>query len=984
MNALNILLVLFFISTNALANLDSNPIVNSEVKPLLSEENNDFLNPEVDGKNSFVDPVVNAIEPVFDSEEIYEKIENSVENVVEQVDENDVESIAEEPVVERVEELVDENVIESIAENVLEPVVEKVKESVDENAVETVTENVLEHDAEKTSDQIEENQVERLKKVDPVFKLTEEPEKFSYTIDKTDPLYVAALNHQNSARLSLSGSTWPLDHGDAARSKYILDAGFPASIHSLLSTLPDTSVIPNEGGWSDIFDTTPEEIDLQLKNGEILSVISNTKMLGVQWVYTAGENSEYLYLIVGDGFNGYSVLKLFSETLEILQTFKLSRALYTGGLLMHKNKHVYNIHSNRLTIFYNGDLTNYKTINLIPVTNYTSQYSTLYDSLLAFFNPNSPSISYASDKNSNPNEHFLLKLADQINQNPSLKSFKFITKALEILTNTNSKENYNDLNDGVVMTNGMLVTQDGYLVVKQWSSTLLDTLLLASAKPSFFKLTFVILILSFLVISYIRSKKDKKDESFISSILSLTITSTLSLLTTFTIYSIMMMVITTSILGPFNYVRLLTDYIISPIHGGSSIKIVDPNTLEIVSSITLPERCSYARMALKSIKRINYQGREIDEDIIILLGDENVHQLRWNVQKKDIFLVPSWSRRYRKWSDGSFPGTGPSIYNDHAFFTDSTFPVLIGPDTYTKHSINIFNTLDTKINNMNTPRLKNGLFDYSRVFPQDYTPSTKYEEIPIDDSHLFSSKELIFPPSTTLDHYLFLKRLNLPTTEDSILLPSLASLSPSEKLKKENELKAKQNESPIEKFLSASTIFDFIIKTFGLKKYNSQGGFMFWSVTILPFINDFINKSKSLLPGGSIVWDTSNGRVSLHQFGEVNKVKWVKHNVFNSDCITTTPDNNLIFMSTYKNNYPTKTQGWLPAVTGSAKRYRNSVKDLLIVDSQTGRTLARKRLPEGPGVHPSLLVPGKNNDLFLGTPFGILRVFYDENKIKKD
>ena len=41
----------------------------------------------------------------------------------------------------------------------------------------------------------------------------------------------------------------------------------------------------------------------------------------------------------------------------------------------------------------------------------------------------------------------------------------------------------NHLNEGIIQTNGMLVTQDGYLVVKEWSTSVDDLLFYVSAQP---------------------------------------------------------------------------------------------------------------------------------------------------------------------------------------------------------------------------------------------------------------------------------------------------------------------------------------------------------------------------------------------------------------------------------------------------------------------------------------------------------------------
>ena len=68
--------------------------------------------------------------------------------------------------------------------------------------------------------------------------------------------------------------------------------------------------------------------------------IKLTKQLGIpgaQWIYTAGKNSEFLYVFGGNVAKGCYVAKLNSLSLEIIQKINLPPALYIGGLLIHKN-----------------------------------------------------------------------------------------------------------------------------------------------------------------------------------------------------------------------------------------------------------------------------------------------------------------------------------------------------------------------------------------------------------------------------------------------------------------------------------------------------------------------------------------------------------------------------------------------------------------------------------------------------------------------
>jgi hypothetical protein len=111
------------------------------------------------------------------------------------------------------------------------------------------------------------------------------------------------------------------------------------------------------------------------------------------------------------------------------------------------------------------------------------------------------------------------------------------------------------------------------------------------------------------------------------------------------------------------------------------LKLVDPDTLEVRAQVTLPERCSIARMSLTSLPN--------GEDALILLGDEFSHQYRWNPNTSQLSHLPSWSRRYRTRGDGTFPGTGPAIFNNTAFYTDNTFPIAIHGHSYSMFSQSI-------------------------------------------------------------------------------------------------------------------------------------------------------------------------------------------------------------------------------------------------------------------------------------------------------
>lgn len=235
------------------------------------------------------------------------------------------------------------------------------------------------------------------------------------------------------------------------------------------------------------------------------------------------------------------------------------------------------------------------------------------------------------------------------------------------LENVTSMTIPTELNLGLVQTNGMLVTTDGYLVTKQWSMNIEDLLYLrAASKPSTLnQLLKLVIALSIVLatIDYFRAK------TFTTGRL-------VKIIITAALLGLTILVVPVSIalqkrLGDFRVADYLTNNVLwLNGGGGGEIKIIDPLTFEVIQDFKLAERCSYPRLAMTKVK--NELSGET-EDAIVVVGDENVYQLRWNIAAKQLYMLPQWTRRYRHRWAGSFPGTGPAIYDDTAYFTDNTF-----------------------------------------------------------------------------------------------------------------------------------------------------------------------------------------------------------------------------------------------------------------------------------------------------------------------
>eukprot|EP01034_Spumella_vulgaris_P036149 gene36149-44585_t len=104
----------------------------------------------------------------------------------------------------------------------------------------------------------------------------------------------------------------------------------------------------------------------------------------------------------------------------------------------------------------------------------------------------------------------------------------------------------------------------------------------------------------------------------------------------------------TNLLGAFDVWRYASANTLFYGAGGSELKIIDPVTFEIKADMFLTERCSFARMSMVAVE--NEKGEA--EDAIVLLGDENIYQFRWNTVSQELFKVPVWTREDRRKFEG--------------------------------------------------------------------------------------------------------------------------------------------------------------------------------------------------------------------------------------------------------------------------------------------------------------------------------------------
>ena len=80
---------------------------------------------------------------------------------------------------------------------------------------------------------------------------------------------------------------------------------------------------------------------------------------------------------------------------------------------------------------------------------------------------------------------------------------------------------YKDLNSNLIQTNGMLVTQDGYLVIKQWNYILEDVLFFVYAKGALSKIFIAFIVIFTSVVYYLLNSNTSKknNNTFVPNVL---------------------------------------------------------------------------------------------------------------------------------------------------------------------------------------------------------------------------------------------------------------------------------------------------------------------------------------------------------------------------------------------------------------------------------------------------------------------------------
>jgi hypothetical protein len=179
------------------------------------------------------------------------------------------------------------------------------------------------------------------------------------------------------------------------------------------------------------------------------------------------------------------------------------------------------------------------------------------------------------------------------------------------------------LNGNAVQTNGMVVSSDGYLVIKQWSFILEDAALYLFVMPAVAGGVVALMLIISLLVVFCIPRKQKNVYSITAGLL---VGSGAGLGAAVALF----ILVQWKLFGTYDPVTFVgSNLFFNNAGGGGELKLIDPVSLAVVADLPLVERCSFGRMAL-SAGSDNTDG----EDVIVLIGDEFIRQYRWNPVQK--------------------------------------------------------------------------------------------------------------------------------------------------------------------------------------------------------------------------------------------------------------------------------------------------------------------------------------------------------------
>jgi hypothetical protein len=174
------------------------------------------------------------------------------------------------------------------------------------------------------------------------------------------------------------------------------------------------------------------------------------------------------------------------------------------------------------------------------------------------------------------------------------------------------------LNGNAVQTNGMVVSSDGYLVIKQWSFILEDAALYMFVMPAVAGGVVAFMLIARLVVVFCIPRKQKNVYSITAGLLAGGVVGLGAAVALF-------ILVQWKLFGTYDPVTFVgSNLFFKNAGGGGELKLIDPISLAVVADLPLVERASFGRMALSGLENAD------NEDAIVLIGDEFIRQYRWN------------------------------------------------------------------------------------------------------------------------------------------------------------------------------------------------------------------------------------------------------------------------------------------------------------------------------------------------------------------
>ena len=136
-------------------------------------------------------------------------------------------------------------------------------------------------------------------------------------------------------------------------------------------------------------------------------------------------------------------------------------------------------------------------------------------------------------------------------------------------------------------------------------------------------------------------------------------------------------------------------------------------------------------------------------------------------------------------------------------------------------------------------------------------------------------------------------------------------------------------------------------------------GFMFWSVVVSPLLRHII------------VWDTAGRTVQARSLDDLS-VQW-ELKAWQADCLTVAADRGHVYLSDYNMGTPVVNE-WLSQLSKFSK-FNNLSKFFIVADTRSGKVIANVTIEENAPVRLSMIIPGQNGDVFIGTSTGLVRVY---------